>query len=120
MPDTENREVRITLDYPFEHGEKDIHELGNALIEQFEVKYIPVGEAGPGPFAALTPLAIYATLSPAAIYLGKKALDSAIDLVKTWLMAKPEEYKRVNIYGPDGEVISVVKVKKDVQIEYSV
>jgi hypothetical protein len=58
--------------------EREVRDLGNALTGHFEITYFPVLPSGPGPFASLYPLAISLMLSPAAVYLGKKALPAII------------------------------------------
>lgn len=47
-------------------------------------------------------------------YVGKKALDLVVDYVREWLRASPWCLKRtVEIYGPDGSVVSVVECEEN-------
>lgn len=48
------------------------------------------------------------TLAPAAAYVGKKAMDLLTDRAKAWL-DKQEKHEMVNIYGPRGEIVKVVR-----------
>jgi hypothetical protein len=46
----------------------------------------------------------------AAKSAGKKVLDVLADKLKSWLEQKPN-VKEITLYGPDGEVVKVVKKK---------
>lgn len=50
-------------------------------------------------------------LAPGAYYAGKKAIDIVADEVQKWL-DKRDTVEHVELYGPDGEVLRVVKKEK--------
>src|SRR6266566_7610787 len=56
----------------------------------------------------ITTLFLSALAVPAAKYAGKKLLDVLADLLRSWLQRKPN-VKEIALYGPDGEVVKVVK-----------
>jgi len=47
--------------------------------------------------------------------VGKLVSDVIAARVKDWLAKRPED-RKIEIYGPNDEVVSVVKVKNDIQI----
>src|SRR6185437_16869880 len=68
-----------------------------------------------------TPGVIYASveqimlaLSPLALYAGKKAIDICADKVKEWLNTRNETVE-IRIFGPNGEVVKIVRTKTAVE-----
>lgn len=59
---------------------------------------------------------ILLALSPVALYAGKKAIDICADKVKEWLKTR-EGAVEVRIFGPNGEVVKIVKKDTEVKIE---
>jgi len=53
-------------------------------------------------------------LLPVAGAIGKSILDVIVDRVKIWLAKRPED-RKIEIYGPDGTVVSVVKTGATIQ-----
>jgi hypothetical protein len=49
--------------------------------------------------------------TPPALYAGKKAIDIVAHEVRKWL-DKRDTVESVELYGPDGEVVTVVKKEK--------
>jgi len=59
-------------------------------------------------------------LLPIAGAIGKSVLDVIVDRVKKWLDGRPkEEDREVDIYGPDGSVVSVVKVNGKIETKFT-
>ena len=55
-------------------------------------------------------------LLPTAGAVGKAGLDVLVDILKKWLEARPEvEDRKVDIYGPDYEVVRIVKTGKEIR-----
>ena len=57
-------------------------------------------------------------LLPIAGAIGKSILDLIVFRVKTWLKHRPED-RTIDIYGPDGTVISIVKKEGKISEEHS-
>jgi hypothetical protein len=53
-------------------------------------------------------------LLPIAGAIGKSVLDVIVDRVKDWVKRRPED-RTIDIYGPNGSVVSVVKVKGKIE-----
>jgi hypothetical protein len=56
-------------------------------------------------------------LLPVAGAIGKSALDVLVDRVKNWLATRPED-RTVQIFGPDDEIVRIVKTGKEIRREY--
>jgi hypothetical protein len=54
------------------------------------------------------------TAGPIAGALGKSGLDILADVVKEWLATQPKD-RTVEIYGPDGEVVRIVRMGKEIR-----
>ena len=54
-------------------------------------------------------------LLPAAGAVGKSVLDVLVDRVKTWLATRPGNRKVVVLFGPDNEVVQIVKTGKEIR-----
>lgn len=50
-------------------------------------------------------------VAPAAVYAGKRTFDIVLEQVQKWL-DKRDTVDQVELYGPDGEVVKVVKKKR--------
>jgi hypothetical protein len=50
-------------------------------------------------------------VGPTLMYMGKKSIDVAADLVKAYFLKKMDccEHRKVSIHGPYGDVVSVVE-----------
>jgi hypothetical protein len=60
-------------------------------------------------------------LLPIAGAIGKSALDLPVDRVKEWLATRPGN-RRVEIYGPDNQVVRIVKNGEEIRtssVEFS-
>lgn len=57
---------------------------------------------------------IMLALSPLALYAGKKAIDICADKVNEWL-SKRNETAEIRIFGPNGEVVTIVKTTTAVE-----
>ena len=57
-------------------------------------------------------------LSPMASAVGKAGLDVLVDKVKKWLANRPvHEDRTVEIFGPDNQVVRIVKTGKKIRTE---
>lgn len=52
--------------------------------------------------------------SAAAAYVGRALVDLVRDLVKEWLKNRPEKYVEIELYGPNGEVVQIVKANNKI------
>jgi hypothetical protein len=87
----------------------DESELCGFLEEQLGVKvYIELLESVHEHWPITT--LFISTGAVAAKSAGKKVLDVLADKLKSWLEQKPN-VKEITLYGPDGEVVKVVKKK---------
>jgi hypothetical protein len=57
-------------------------------------------------------------LLPIAGAIGKSVLDVIVDRVKEWLKRRPED-RTIEVYGPDGTVVSVIKVGAHIETKSS-
>jgi hypothetical protein len=85
-------------------------ELSDHLGSELELAYNhPTPPAQPGRIYASVEHILLA-LSPMALYAGKKAIDICADEVRKWLLKRPEDIE-VKLFGPNGEVVSLIKKK---------
>ena len=80
-----------------------LHDLGRRVYGELMMK--EVAEFG---------LRHSAVLLPIAGAVGQKVLDVLVDRAKTWLATRPED-GTVQIFGPDNEVVRIVKTGKEIR-----
>ena len=92
--------IRISLPSDTHVGTRD------DLAEHIR-KDLPNVRVGPGLEQLPAPI-LYLTMIPGAAYIGHKLIDLVVQQVQGWLDSR-KDVPSVEIFGPDGEVVKVVK-----------
>jgi len=111
-----------------ELNDTELGDLSNFLESQtsvasFSLKEVSWEDADPD-----APLSLQASAAPllcvlhfikghlisttAETYVAKKAFDETCSFIKNWSKNRAEQFECTKILGPDGEVVSLVKVRK--------